>query len=249
MDTPIDWWRTFFEGAMADLWLKATTDEQTAREVAFLGEELEVKPPARLLDVPCGGGRHSRGLAGQGFDVTAIDLSTRFLEAARSAPHEGPGSIAWERREMRDLPWPERFDGAFSFGNSFAYLDDEGNADFLKAVARALKPVARFVLETGYVVESLLPSLQERAWYQIGEMYMLALRRFDHVSGRLHVAYTLVRDGKVETFSMSARLYCYRELLRLLEEAGFADVRGFGSLGREPFKLGSGLLLLSARKE
>jgi hypothetical protein len=35
---------------------------------------------------------------------------------------------------MRDLPWSERFDGAFCAGNSFGYLDDEGNAAFLCAV-------------------------------------------------------------------------------------------------------------------
>ena len=63
---------------------------------------------------------------------------------------------------MRDLPWPGQFDGAYSLGNSFGYLDDDGNAAFLKSVAAALKPGARFVLETGYVMETLLPVLQER---------------------------------------------------------------------------------------
>ena len=60
---------------------------------------------------------------------------------------------------MRDLPWPQRFDGVFCFGNSFAYLDDQGNADYLANVARALKPSGRFVLETGIVAESFLPHI------------------------------------------------------------------------------------------
>jgi SAM-dependent methyltransferase len=249
MDTPVDWWRTFFEGAMVDLWLRMPTAGQTGQEVTFIEEELQVPPPARLLDVPCGGGRHCRGLAGRGYDMTGVDLSADFLDAARAGSAEGPGMIAWEPREMRDLPWPGRFDGAFSFGNSFGYLDDQGNADFLKAVARALKPGARFVLDTGYVVETLLPVLQERNWYQAGDILMLANRRYDHSEGRLHVEYTLIRDGKVETRPMSARLYAYREVARLLDEAGFTDVRGYGSLAREPFKLGSSRLLLTARKE
>jgi SAM-dependent methyltransferase len=249
MDTPVDWWRTFFEGAIVDLWLRTPTAEQTGQEVTFLLEELQVPPPARLLDVPCGGGRHCRGLAGRGFDMTGVDLSAGFLDAARSEATEGPGTIAWEAREMRDLPWPDHFDGAFSFGNSFGYLDDEGNAEFLKAVARTLKPGARFVLETGYVVESLLPGLQARSWYRVGDILMLADRRYDPVEGRLHVDYTMVRDGKVEIRPMSARIHTYREILRLLDEAGFCDVRGYGSPAREPFKLGSSNLLLTARKK
>ena len=39
----------------------------------------------------------------------------------------------------------QRFDGAFCVGNSFGYLDDEGNAAFLRAVRAALKPGGRFI--------------------------------------------------------------------------------------------------------
>src|SRR4051794_34964448 len=102
MDTPVDWWRTCFEGTMVDLWLRMPTAEQTEQEVAFLQEELQVPPPARLLDVPCGGGRHSRGLAGRGYEMTGVDLSADFLKEARARSADAPGRITWESREMRD---------------------------------------------------------------------------------------------------------------------------------------------------
>jgi SAM-dependent methyltransferase len=50
---------------------------------------------------------------------------------------------AWRLRE--DLPWPARFDGAFCFGNSLGYLDDQGNEAFLNAVVAVLKPGSRLV--------------------------------------------------------------------------------------------------------
>src|SRR5262249_38723665 len=56
---PGDWWRTFFTGVSVDLWLQAVPEEVTRREVDFLVSVLGVSPPTRLLDVPCGGGRHS----------------------------------------------------------------------------------------------------------------------------------------------------------------------------------------------
>src|SRR5262249_19159540 len=86
----------------------------------------------------------------------------------RAAAAGRPLSVRWEQRDMRDLPWSGAFDGAFCFGNSFGYYDEEGNADFLKAVARTLKPGARFLLDTSYLTEGLLPNLQERAWYPSG---------------------------------------------------------------------------------
>jgi SAM-dependent methyltransferase len=248
MESSADWWQTFFSGPMVASWLRAPAEEQTRQEAAFIQEALGIPPPATILDVPCGGGRHCVALASLGFDLTGVDLSSEFLEAARSQPTCSAGSVTWEHREMRDLPWAERFDGAFSFGNSFGYLDDQGNADFLKAVARVLKPGARFVLDSSYVLEILLPSLQERAWYPLGDILMLADRRYDPASGRLHVEYTLVSEGKLDRRSMSARLYSYREIVGLLEDAGFTVLQGYGSLDRGPFRIASGRLLMTAER-
>ena len=111
----------------------------------------------------------------------------------------------------------------------------------------ALKPGARFVLDTGYVAETLLPVLQERAWYPIDDMIMLAQRRYEPVEGRLHVEYTFFRDGAMDRRSMSARIHTCREVCRLLEEAGFSDLQAYGSLAKEPFRLGSSRLLWSRR--
>lgn len=242
MDAPTDWWRTFFSGLFVDLWLAVATDEQTRQEADFVQEALGVSPPARLLDVPCGGGRHCHELAGRGFAMTGVDISPGFLAAAR-AQTAAAAAIAWEERPMHTLPWTDTFDGAYCLGNSFGYDDEAGNAAFLKAVARSLKPGARFVLDTSYVAEVLLPSLQERAWYRAGEILMLADRRYDPPSGRLHVEYTLIRGATTECRAMSARLYTYREVVQLLEQAGFGEVQAYGSLGKEPFRLGSQRLL------
>ena len=247
MNAPTEWWRTFFSGTMAEWWLGATPPDQTRLEADFIQQALHVVPPARLLDVPCGGGRHSLALAARGYRMTGVDISPVFLAAARSGP--SAGAVSWEQRDMRDLPWPETFDGAFSLGNSFGYYDDEGNRDFLHAVAGALKPGARFLLDTSYVAEALLPVLQERAWYECGDILVLAGRRYEPAEGRLHVEYTAVRGGKVEKWPMSARIYTYREVCRLLEEAGFSDPQGYGSLAREPFEFGSRRLLVVATKK
>jgi hypothetical protein len=47
---------------------------------------------------------------------------------------------------------------------------------------------------------------------------------------------------------MSARVHTCREVFRLFEEAGFTDMQGYGSLAREPFRLGSYRLLMAAAK-
>jgi cyclopropane fatty-acyl-phospholipid synthase-like methyltransferase len=138
MSTP-DWWRSFFSGLPVEMWLRVPTEEQTRGEVDFIEKVLQLGPGSKVLDVPCGGGRHSLELAARGHRVTGVDLSEDFLSAARAGSAGRSLPVIWEHREMTDLPWREEFDGAFCFGNSFGYLDDDANARFLTAVARALK--------------------------------------------------------------------------------------------------------------
>ena len=243
-----EWWRDFFTGAPVDLWLQATTDAQTRSEVEFISKTLRLEPVSTVLDVPCGGGRHAIELAAGGHAVTGVDFSSEFLGAARKAAATREVNVTWLQREMRELEQIGPFDGALCFGNSFGYLDDAGNAEFLAAVARVLKPGARLVIESHMLAESILPSLQERDWYPIGNMHFLIENWYEPAEARLHTNYTFVRDGAVEMRSGSHRVYTFRELVELLTQAGFDDrVEVCGSLTGEPFRLGSRQLLLTAR--
>jgi len=214
-----NWWEHFFEGAAVDLWLRAVPPEHSEREADLIARALGAPAGAELLDVPCGGGRLSLALGRRGYRMTAVDWSVEFLNHARAA--DDGATVAWERRDMRDLPWRSRFDGAFCFGNSFGYLDDEGNAAFLRAVAAALKPGARFILETPMVLENLLGHIQERPWWQVGDLRLLVVNRYDHTTGRLEIEYTFVSNGHVEVRRGSHRAYSYRELVELMTAAGF----------------------------
>src|SRR6516165_8449600 len=124
MNAPNEWWRTFFSGTSVEMWLQAIPEEQTKQEVDFIERKLKVSPPARLLDVPCGGGRHALALAARGYAITGVDISPDFLNAARTGAAKRLVQVAWEQRDMRDLPWVEEFDGASCFGNSFGYQDE-----------------------------------------------------------------------------------------------------------------------------
>jgi len=219
VDVQSNWWESFFQGAAVDLWLQALPPEHTERETEFLIEALRVPEGAALLDVPCGGGRLSQPLAERGYQLTAVDWSVEFLDHARAC--DASRLVTWERRDMRDLPWRSQFDGAFCVGNSFGYLDDEGNAAFLRAVAAALKPGGRFVLETPMVIESLLGKLQERPWWKAGDVYMLVTNQYDHARSRLDIEYTIIANGRIDTRRGSHRAYRYPELVQLIEAAWF----------------------------
>lgn len=248
VNTQEEWWKDFFHGIAVDLWLAATTEEQTRREADFIQALIGARPNARLLDVPCGGGRHAIELASRGYRLAGVDFAEDFLREARSKSAERRLAITWEHRDMRHLPWNDHFDGAYCFGNSFGYFDDVGNEKFLNAIGRALKPGAKFILEAS-VAETVLPSFQERRWFQFGQIIFLIESRFDHIRGRINSEYSFIKEGKIEKKAGWHRIYSYRELCLLLEEAGLIATEGYGSLTQEPFKLGSQRLFLVATKK
>jgi 2-polyprenyl-3-methyl-5-hydroxy-6-metoxy-1,4-benzoquinol methylase len=215
-----NWWQNFFEGVAVDMWLRAVPADHTEREAESVVRLLDVPLGAAILDVPCGGGRLSMALARRGYSVTGVDWSLEFLNHARSG--DGDRRVTWEQRDMRDLPWRGQFDGAFCLGNSFGYLDDAGNVAFLQAVAAALKPGARFVLETPMVLENMLEHVKDRAWWKVGNIYLLVSNRYDQAQQRLEIEYTFVSNGRIDVRSGSHRAYTYRELVQLIEAAGFA---------------------------
>lgn len=243
-----NWWENFFHGVALDFWRAAISDEQTRAEADFINSHLELPVGAKLLDVPCGNGRLAIELGAFGFNLTGVDIATEFLAEAETNAAARNVSVDWKNLEMRQLSWTNEFDGAYCFGNSFGYLEDEENLDFLAAISRALKPGARFILDAPAIAECLLPHLLEHRTIELGEVSATIDTRYDHEQGRMFNEFTFTRAGVSDKRPASQRIYTYRELTELLRAAGLEPVSAYGSLDEEPFKLGAHRLLLVYRK-
>jgi SAM-dependent methyltransferase len=60
---PSDWYADFFTELPNEFWRRAVSPEATAAEIDFIEARLGLKPGSRILDVPCGSGRHTLALA------------------------------------------------------------------------------------------------------------------------------------------------------------------------------------------
>ncbi|MFN2399929.1 MAG: methyltransferase domain-containing protein [Gemmatimonadaceae bacterium] len=242
------WYENFFQGIALETWRKAVSPEQTRPEVDFLQRVLRLERGSRVLDVPCGLGRHSLELASLGFRMTGVDQSRQMIEEGQALAAQAGLAIEWRNSDMRDLAWESEFDAGFCFGNSFGYLDAEGTRQFLQAVSRALKPGARFALDYGMAAECILPRFREREWAQVEDILFLEENRYELAESCIETTYTFVRDGKSQVQTGLHWVYTLREIRQLLEEAGLETEEVLRSLDGVPFEIGSPMLFLVAQK-
>jgi SAM-dependent methyltransferase len=239
-----DWYRGFFRGLALDLWRNAVTPETTRAECDFLVAELG--RDGALLDVPCGNGRHALELARREIRVVGVDLSQEFIADARA--HAAALPVEFVHGDMNALPSLGEFAGAYCWGNSFGYAPHAESLRFLSSLAAALRPGARFVLDTGIAAESLLPSLVEARDMQIGDVRMTSANHYDAAESVLETRYTFRRGGESQSGTARYHVYTAAELGRMLEANGFAIAARYAGIDRAPFKVRAPRLLIVARR-
>jgi len=242
MSESTPWWKTFFHGAALDLQRALYGPQITSADADAVVALARPRPGARLLDVPCGNGRIAIELARRGFAVDGVDLTAELIDdARRAAPADH--RLNWRVADMRELPGEPLYDAACCFGNSFGYLDDDGNAAFIRAVAKCLKPGGVFLMQTNLAAESILARPPQRTWYEFGDVIMLHESRHDPASSMLTSDYRFIREGAPHQRGRAHyRVYTCRQIVTMFESAGFLQVELLSGPSGTPFTTGSPVL-------
>lgn len=161
------WWRMHFSGTLAELWLAIIPPRQAANDADFLLHHWKCPAGSAILDVPCGSGRVALELASRGMAVTGIDVSAALIAEARRVGNERGLDVGWVEADMLRMPWLGEFDAALCWGDSFGYMTDDQNLEFLRAVHRALKPGGRWAMEMQMVSEVLFTRFQDEGTSEV----------------------------------------------------------------------------------
>jgi SAM-dependent methyltransferase len=204
---------------------------------------------ARVLDVPCGQGRHAALLAEAGLSVDGLDYSRDLLELARmEAPARGP---RYTRGDMRTLPrrWTGRFEAVLNLFTSFGfflYPDDDGRV--IAEFARVLRP-GGVLLWHGGSRDGVMSRFLSRDWWTTTDGTMIAHERsFDPLSGVLTIRSTWRGSGGDGDREHRIRLYTATRLAELCAEAGLIVEQAFDGWTERPLSRRSSEMLLLARK-
>ncbi len=243
----MDWWRDYFDASYLRRY--ALDGEQTVAEVLML-RDLLPEPPADLLDVACGQGRHSIALARGGFSVVGLDASEPLLAHARAAAAVEGVELSFVAGDMRALPYVNCFDAAINIYTAFGYFGDEAeNMAVLAGIARALKAGGTLVMELAHR-DRVVNGFQPTDWYELEDGTVVWVRRhFDPVRGLLtSVDRWRTPDGEEEERYHRIRIYTATELDTMLRAAGLVPTAWYGSVNLHALSAESPRMIVVAQR-
>jgi len=245
-----EWWESAFDSHYLLEYGPLFTPEGARAEVARLIELLGLPVGSRVLDVPCGQGRHAHLLAEAGYDVDGLDYSRELLGIARE---RGTGSsLRYTHGDMRRLPvrWKNRFDAVLNLFTSFGFFAHPADdAKVISEFARALKPGGCLVWHGGSR-DGVMARFLARDWWSAADNTLFAQEReFDALSGILSVTSTWRRGKRTGVRQHGLRLYTATRLAELCAAEGLVVEQAFDGFTEKPLRRTSTEMMLVARKE
>ncbi|MCX6761291.1 MAG: class I SAM-dependent methyltransferase [Candidatus Moranbacteria bacterium] len=226
------------------------TKERTLTEVNFLEKTLQLRCGDKILDCPCGHGRHSIELSRRSYNVTGQDLNSFFIQEAKKEASHLKTAPHWIKGDMREIPFEDEFDVALCLFSSFGYLEnDNEDQKFLNQIAIALKENGKFVLDV-INRNRFIRLYKKRRWKQLHDgSIVISENNFDQITGRnLEKRVRIWKNGMREEVSHFVRMYTIPELVVMLRTAGFVPYQTFGDYSGEPITFFSKRYIFIAKK-
>jgi SAM-dependent methyltransferase len=232
----------FFREAWPTISREVEAVDDPEAGVAWIVANTKLPEGGRVLDAPCGFGRHSVALARRGYRVTGVDFSETELARARAAAAAAGVVADFICQDMRDMEFAGEFDLAVNLYSSIGYFSDDEDRLLLDRFWRALAPSGEFVLDTrnrDHFVRHVTPE------ETVGGVRIEQV--FDPETSRVRGVWRRADTGRLigET---EFRLYAAHELRAMLRPERWRRVDLYGGLDGSPFVLDAPRLVLIARK-
>lgn len=192
--------------------------KNTKAEIKFLVEEFGLPNGSAILDMGCGIGRHSIGLAQHGYRITGVDWSEGMLKQARLNEKVAAVEVNWVCQDAKVYCEPNAFDGAICLceGAFGLLLKDEDPIEHDYAILRnlydSLKSGAKLILGGLSGLRKIRDAKQED----------IESGRFDPFT--LVETFTLsykLEDGGKQRLTLHEHGFLPGELVALVRKVGF----------------------------
>lgn len=244
------WWRHYFDETFFRLHEPLFPEEESRREVGAMLDLMGLPAGSRILDAPCGWGRHTVLFGEAGVQPFGADLSFPLLSRAAGALSSAGSPVRLAAADLRALPFRDGvFDGVVNVFTSLGlFVDDAEDLRALREARRVLRPGGRFLLETMHRDDVVAAYAHRDRWTLPDGTEVRVRRRFDPVTGVSYERLWWRREEERGEKRHALRLRTATEVDGLLRAAGFTGMRYYGDWSGEPFTHESPTLIVVAER-
>lgn len=224
-----NWYASWFNTPYYHILYKDRDYEEASTFMVKLTNFLKLSPGAKILDLACGKGRHSKFLATLNYDVTGVDLSP--LSIAEAKKHKAP-NLHFAVHDMCE-PYPDTFDAVYNLFTSFGYFENEAdNQRTINAIKQELNKNGYGVIDflnSNYIKENLVPKEEKivdgvtfNIKREIKNDYIIKSISFTDANGN-------------HTYKEKVKALTLNDFKNYFEKAGLTLKHTFGDYSLNPF--------------
>ncbi len=210
------WFKEWFDSPYYHLLYKKRDDKEAVDFLTQLFNNLTIEPSAKLLDLACGNGRHSRTMAQLGYNTVGVDLSPNNIQIAKQIKSDLTHFFV---HDMRQVFKKNEFDAVLNLFTSFGYfVDKNDNIQTLNSVYENLKPGAIFVQDF-LNAEIVIKNLVEKETIKRGDVVFEITRTIIEQQIIKNISFEVGQE--TYEFSEEVTLFTLSDFEQMYQKVGF----------------------------
>lgn len=235
--TTPDWHEIMYGSLFTDHSIGSNSFRDLAKmEVEFILNHCKLSKNAKILDIPCGAGRHSYHFSKKNYLVTGVDINESCIVTAKKYDQQ-KNSNYLQGDMIRLSDYKNSYNLTCNLYSSFGYFNsDEDNEEVFKELTSTLKP-------GGYLVMSLsnrswvLNNYQSDLHFEDGMIHINQYSNYNPETKYNESVFSLEESSGGKNFSSYHRLRLYEpiEIISMYKKFGFNNIKIYGSFEGEKF--------------
>lgn len=219
------------------------------KEVELIEKILEshgIGKGSSILELGCGNGRISIGLAKKGYRVTGVDISPKFIEDAKRKAEKEKANVEFIIGDVRELDriLPNRYFDVilFHWGTIIGYYDEETDIKILSLCKKHVKSNGKLLItrlanrDTTALIYSFFGGKCSYISYD-DNIVVVEEVEFNPITSRMSSKWIYyVRKGRdlmyMDELKYSIRLYSLHELVEIASKAGWTLEKVYTGIDR-----------------
>jgi SAM-dependent methyltransferase len=242
------WYEDWFADERYLALYRHRNSEEASQALDLIESSTHIGKEAAILDLACGAGRHSIGLAKRGYtNITAIDLSPTLIREAKNNAQRENVNVHFFIEDMR--LFHGSFDLVMNLFTSFGYFEfDNENEEVIEKASKSLN-------NNGFlIIDFLNASVIRKNIVTHDEKIINHDERIEQfreiVNNRVEKRIIIHSSSGSKEYKESVRLYDLMDFEKMFFKTGLIVKDIFGDYSGSPFDAGSSpRLFLVAQKQ